>query len=372
MEQAFSDKDISSFLKLLLEEGNMTVVDDSPDMYIRLKANGKQETISVDGRSMPLAIYGTKATDAMIINPFAEGEAESVRSTWFYTSRNLVISGLICGIVKKLIEVGAASASKKGKDDNPDRKAIALMSKRILDVDEKMVKEFTSLTKMGDLRNFFQIYYNKTSKQGEVKCVVFSEAQRKAYPSIRVKSWEVFEGLIKDILNINDLAELNYAPKTIGIPVFESYVHIFVDVLKRLEEPLKITGQELHNLGTLESHLKYLPQYYGRAKWCTTPQVATDAQPVMGVPWAMPLSVPTPGFGVPGAMPTIPMAGTGVPMPFNSYQVGGVPMGMPNAVPNPMPYQNTVPIIPGAPAPQVPTQPVMMPAQSSDNPFTRA
>lgn len=368
MEQSFSDRDISTFLKLLLEEGEMNVVDDSPDMYIRLKATGKQETISVDGRSMPLAIYGTKATDAMIINPFAEGEAESIRSTWFYTSRNLVISSLVAAIVKKLLEVGAASASKK-KDDNPDRKAIALMSKRILDVDEKMVKEFSSLTKAGDLRNFFQIYYNKTAKQGEVRCVVFVEAQRKAYPSIRVKTWEVLEGLIKDILNINDLSELNYSPKTIGIPVFESYVNIYINVLKRLAEPLKIIGKELKNIGTLESHLKYLPQYYGRAKWCTTPQANVSQQPVLGLPWSVPLTVPTPGVTVPGAMvPGIPgMVNTSVPMPMSPY---GMPM--PGMLPAQAPGFPAINVPMGVP-PQVPAPIMPQPAtQNSDNPFTRA
>lgn len=365
METNFSDADISSFLKSLIELGGGNVVDDSPDKYIRLKSTGKQETLTIDGRSQPLAIYGTRATDAIIINPFAEGEADSTKNTWFYASRNIVLSAILASIMKKLLTIGAENANrKKGEKETADMKAIGLLSKHILSVDEKMVKEFESLSK--ELHNFFNIYYNKTTRQGEVKCVIFVEAQRKAFPSIRVKTWDVLAGLMRDILNVTDLSEFNYMPQTLGVPVFESFANILVNIYARLEEPMKLIDRTVDNLAALRSHLKYLPQYYGKAKWCTAPQPAVGAN--MGM--ASPLVMPAPMGGnyvMPNQMPGMLPAGAAGVMP-------GVMPGMMNGMV--MPYANPVmpmpagTMMPGMVNTTVPMMP--MPAGSAYGPMAVA
>ena len=342
MEANFTDAEISSFIKDVIELGGGNTVDDSPDKYIRLASSGKQETLTVDGRAVPLAIYGTRATDVIIINPFAEGEADSSKNLWFYSSRNIILAAIIIKIMRHLLALGAENTSKKkpekDKDAAVDMKAIGLLSKHILNVDEKMVKEFESISK--EFHNFFNIYYNKTSRQGEVKCLVFNEAQRKAFPSVRVKSWDVFSGLLLDILNVSDLSEFNYVPQTQGIPVFESFSNILVSVYEHIAEAAKVINREITNIGTLRSHLKYLPQYYGKARWCTSAQ--PQALNPMGMPSPLPQMNMVPmqplvpgvmGAGIPNAMPMMyntGMAQLGVP----GITVTGGPM-MPPVMPSP-------------------------------------
>ena len=115
MEDKFTDADISNFLKGLLELGDINTVDDSPDKYIRTKS-GDQETLSVDGVKKPLAIYGTRAEDAIIINPLAEGESGAERNAWFYGNRKMVLAAMIKTIIAKALAVGAASHARKKTD----------------------------------------------------------------------------------------------------------------------------------------------------------------------------------------------------------------------------------------------------------------
>lgn len=325
MDTNFTDADISLFLKLFIELGGGNVVDDSPDKYIRHASDGKLETLTVDGRAIPLATYGTRATDAIIINPFAEGESDSSKNLWFYSSRNVILSSLVIAIMRRLLVIGAESVSKK-KDkevkEEPDNRAIGLLSKHILNIDDKMVKEFDSITK--SFKDFIIVYYNKSTRQGEVSCFILNEAQRKAHPSIRVKTWEVFAGLLLDILNVRDLSEFNYTPNTQGIPVLESFTNIYVTIFEHIEDALKLIDRTTTSMGTIRSHLKYLSQYAAKARWCTGPQPAA----INPVGMQSPLPV-LPGVGM------LPMTAANL-LPVQTQLPGMLPpmnMGMPVGIP---------------------------------------
>lgn len=364
MDTNFTDADISLFLKLVIELGGGNIVDDSPDKYVRLASTGKLETLTVEGRAMPLAIYGTRATDAIIINPFAEGESDSSKNMWFYASRNVILSSLIIAIMRKLLTVGAETTNKRkgDKDGDPDNRAIGLLSKHILNIDDKTVKEFDSITK--SFKDFFIIYYNKTTRQGEATCFVFNEMQRKAYPNVRVKSWEVFSGLLLDVLNVSDLSEFNYVPTMQGIPVLESFANILVTIYEHMEEALKLIDRPVSNTGTIRSHLKYLAQYAAKSRWCTGPQMATAA----------PMGMPTPFQPLPSMLPqAMPYGSMGLPgMGLPGMQTGLLPMS-----PMSMTLNGGVPagsygVIGGMPAPQMTGQ-AMNPSvnPSFANPFSR-
>ena len=356
MDMNFTDADISLFLKLVIELGGGNIVDDSPDKYVRLASTGKLETLTVEGRAMPLAIYGTRATDAIIINPFAEGESDSSKNLWFYSSRNVILSSLIIAIMRKLLTIGAETASKKksDKEGETDNRAIGLLSKHILNIDDKTVKEFDSITK--SFKDFFIIYYNKSTRQGEATCFVFNEMQRKAYPNVRVKSWEVFSGLLLDVLNVSDLSEFNYVPKMQGIPVLESFANILVTIYEHMEESLKVIDRPVSNTGTIRSHLKYLAQYAAKSRWCTGPQMATATpvgmpMPFQAMPNMMPQAVPYGAVGLPGmvnmgvpAMPGMmaPMAAMSGMSPVGAPMSGVMPMTQYPALQG-MPVTQTMP-----------------------------
>ena len=75
-----TESDVSACLKALIELGNVNTVDDSPDKFIRSK-NGDVVTLQVENNvSRPLAIFGTRSADALVVNPFSEGDSESFRN----------------------------------------------------------------------------------------------------------------------------------------------------------------------------------------------------------------------------------------------------------------------------------------------------
>lgn len=359
----FSDSDISAFLADVIELGGINTVDNSPDKIIRLKTDGSPEELTVDGENKPLAIYGTRSEDAIIINPFSEGESESIRNSWFYLNRNVVLSGILIRMMKALIKAGADS-HKKSVKEQPSLTVIKLIEGDVDVIDDKMVKEFASISRK--ISGFVTIHYNKSTGKGELKSVVFNQVQRKAYPGIRKASWPVFENLMAALLGTHDLSDFDYKPKTIGIPVFESFVNILVAVYKRLIPSWELVADltsPVDKIGELESHLKYLPQYYAKAKYSVgiTPASRTPA------PWApTPTAVPSmqvdrsaPVPITPGAVPTMAVPGpsyiSGTPVmaqPGMSY----APSYGPYQAPYQAPYQGAQMTAPVAP---IGTQPVM-------------
>lgn len=381
MDMNVTDQDVTNFLTAIIEVGGINKVDNSPDKYIRRpQADNKIATLTIENTSHPLAIYGTKAADALIINPFSEGDADNAKKAWFYASRNVVLGSNIIKLMNYLLRIGAEAhtkadkapkaepkaPAKKGKkvvveetpqvevDNDVPLLAMKLLEDDVLDIDSKMLKEFESLAK--ELKDFIVIHYNKTTRQGEVSCLIFNQARRKQFSSIRTKTWTVLENLMRKLLGTDDMTTLAEPATIVGVPVLETFTKIFVKIYKKLEEPLKLVGIELPTLGELESHIKYLAQYYTKARWCVSNPAANPVVP----------TIPTsgvPGVGIPQAR-TIPNAVVMPAAPINTYarlpkSQSGVPIGALNAAPV-MGYTGGVVVSgTGVPAPVVAQGPVI-------------
>lgn len=352
MEAQFTDADISEFLTQLIELGDVDVVDRSPDKYIKRREGDTliPETITTEGKRVPLAVYGTKAADAIIINPFAEGTPDSTKSIWFYASRNTILSSRILKILIYLIEVGANSKKKNGEDIK-DLMAAKYLAKYVQEIDDTTIKEIKTLAS-GTVQDFFIIYYNKSKRLGEVRCVVFSKEQRKAY-NLRVKTWKVLEGLVLEILGVTSLSDFDYRTDSLSIPVFQSFAHIYVNVFSHLKEPLMMVGEKVEHLTSLESHLKYLDQYRLKASWCVSPSQGTNQMPVPSpAPWGIsPTGVPVPQAAIP--MPyqvnMVPQPGF-MPGMCTTY-MPALPYGANGAIP--LPGMGIPVAAPGIPQPPV-------------------
>ena len=349
MNEKIKDEDVSKFLKAIIEIGGINSVDDSPDKYIRRgSGDGEPASLTVDGVAHPLAIYGTQATDAIIINPFAEGDLDASKNVWFYSTRNVVLGGLLGKLMKELIKIGADSHLKK-KNEKLDQplEAIKLLESVVEDIDVSTIKEFDKIAK--ELRDFIVIHYNKTTKRGEVSCLIFNKVRRKQFPAIRVKSWAVFEKLLGKILGTTDLSTFSEGANTVGIPVLETFTKILVKIYRAIKEPLTVIGVTLPQLGELESHIKYLGKYYLCARWCvgSVPDKVEDKND-MTPPWVVPVV-----GGVPATQTSIPMVNpTPLPTPigFGSVPMGGSAIGSMSA-PAPMPFIGAPQIPSVAPAP---------------------
>ena len=384
MSQAFTDQDITNFLTDMLEIGGTMKVDSGPDKFIRLKNNQEIITLAVNGVPKPLAVFGTKSSEAVIINPFAEGSTTASQNAWFYSNRTRMISIMLISIITKMLEY-VAKGKKKKTDDEPNMLIVEYVSKYAPKITDATIKDFNTVSK--DSLTFMNIFYNKKNKTCEVKLLPFSQKQQTAFSGVSANSWDIFRNLILDILKISEPSELSYTAQMMGAPNMEAFSHVFTDIYERMMPFFDIIGVEhTVDINGLKAHLKYLPQYHARAKWCMSlmPTATNDTAPVQQT------VIPTPNMAMPTqmSMANMPFSNNmGMPMipqqamiPGMNPMMGGMPSMFPNGMGMPMiPQQAIVPIpqqtmMPGGG--MLPQQAVQAPmpdyATRTGNPFARA
>lgn len=350
-----SDECVSNFLADLLEIGGLYKVDrNTPDKFIRNQVTGEVERVTNETKSSPLAIYGTYNPDALIINPFSEGESTSVQSTWLFSKLNCCLAMNILAMVTKLLQLGIAEAPAPKKktsskttiqdittDSTLDLKLVNLLSPVVKDIDEKMLTELKLISK--PVSNFFTLYFNKKTGCSEATSILVSEVKKKQFDSksVRSKTWTVLETLLLGILGTkDDLSEFIYRPKTSTCRVFEGFSHLLVKIYSRLNEYSQLLIGKTFDTCELESHLTYFEKYAKLAAWCHSPMVFDDQKNNNNVTPLTQLTTPIP---VPNPMnpmnsmqpiPVNPMQ----PMPMNPMQPTMQPVPMVGYA-SPMPMQ---------------------------------
>lgn len=281
-EANVNDSDITSFIAQTIEIGGLYRVGTDDDKFIYNTVDNEVLKIALDGGAeKPLAVYGTKCRDAYIVNPFNEGEASRVITSWYYQSRNMTASVVLAKAVIKSLEAGLRANKKGAKLEDNDVLFSKYLGKYVSKVDEKMLKEATALT--DKCLDFLTIYYNKTKKRCSINCLIFKETSRQLYPTIRKSTWEVLDAVVKEILGAVDGKLPEWTPDSPNIPVLESTITVFVELMKRLEKPAKLMGLDLSDWANIEKYLPYLDAYYRKARWCvdvvnnTRPAQATNA-----------------------------------------------------------------------------------------------
>ena len=262
-----NNEDIINFIAQTIEIGGLFKVSCDSDKFIMADDKPVMMKLSEDDKARPLAIYGTMNSDAYIVNPFNEGEASASISNWYYSSRNLTIGAIIVKIIIRVLEAGARAHGKNAKEEEGDALCAKYLGKYTSKIDDKMLKEFTSLS--NSLQEFCSIFYNKSKRTCKLNCLIFKQSAKEHHSNVRKASWEVFEHIAKSILGCKNIDEFDYIPENPNIPVFESFINIYVELMKRLEKPAELVNIDLSNWKTIKEFLPYLDQYYQQAKWCT-------------------------------------------------------------------------------------------------------
>lgn len=310
-EHAFTPEDASAFLQGVIELGGAEYVDDTPDKFIHLLNDPQPIELTVDGEKKKAVLYGSASQtgdNTVLINPYAEGAASATQTTWFYLSRNQILGTCIGKLIHNVLEFTAkrnavntkVAEGLKKKTKTKDKDALdpkvsaailALLAEDANEVDEKMVKEFDTIT--ADRSQFFTIYYNQTKDMGMVSCIIFNEKQRAAYKSVRTKTWSVLTRTICRLFDCTDLSVFNYKPSTLSCKVLESFINILVNVYRKLsefwsqlQEEFNLHDIKIENLNYLENHLGDLPMYQRRGRILVAPEVTSSS--AGAVPWSVP------------------------------------------------------------------------------------
>lgn len=347
------NNDITNFIAQTIEIGGLYSVGCDKDRFIMSEDKPVTMKLSEDAAARPLAVYGTMCADAYIINPFNEGEASAAISNWYYSTRNLTISAILVKTIIRILEAGQRAHGKNAKEEDGDALCAKYLGKYTSKIDEKMLKEFTSLS--NSLQEFCSIFYNKSLRTCKLNCLIFKTNAREHYTNIRKSSWEVFEHITKAVLGCKSISEFDYEPENPNIPVFESFINIYVELMKRLETAAKLVDIDLSNWETIKKFLPYLDQYYQQAKWCTDSinhaknmyaetanrgAVGTTVTNLTGD------VLPT-GFGqVPGVQPVIQNNTNDVLPPGFGQPTGIQPFTPVPSVPTPVVQNNTGDVLP--------------------------
>lgn len=103
------DKDVENFIGGLVELAGYDTVDGDDNKYIRICSkgddNGAIESIRTAEGEKPLAIYGSLANDAAIVNPFVEGNSNVALDNWIYTSQNGQLGAIMQSVIRKILNL---------------------------------------------------------------------------------------------------------------------------------------------------------------------------------------------------------------------------------------------------------------------------
>lgn len=309
------DENVTNFLGGLIELTGMNRVDGDSNKYIRVVSSsdtdGSIESIRTSEGERKLAIYGSTATDAAIVNPFVEGNSDSALDNWFYGSQNCQVSALIILLMTKILESAARTRGKNGKknEEPTDKFCAPYIGRHAIGITQKSVDEFKSLSESS--RTFFSIFYKSRERVGKINCSLFSPSNKTDHPNIRVNSWEVFQDIFLRLLGIKNINDLDYKPDSPNVPVLESFVSILIRIYDQLKGPMEnILGRKINGIDALKEHMKHLDEYYQTAKWCASSTVTTTE-----------ITAPA---AVSGTLPPAVQANLG-PQPVTASDTAGLP-----------------------------------------------
>lgn len=354
----FNNSNITDFISGLISLGGGEYVEAETKLIVG--ADDKPRKLPLeDGTERQLAVYGTTVPNVIIINPFAEGEANSARNNWFYRSRGTLLALVIRKCIIKTLEVGERAHARKQSEEKNDKKFVKYLGKHAHACTAKALADFKKIASLNKPTEFFNIYYNKKKGVAEVKCNLFRDESKEIYPNISDTTWDALRAVTLKVLGVKDLEDYTYKPSSIDIPVLESFTNIMLQIFDNMKDIMKLCDIKNTETKDIRTHLSMLDAYHQRAKWCNSvsavvptaeiqkqevknaiPSVLGTAapavwnsglpsafgQPVQQVTCPSPQAIPAalggtiPSMGAMPMMPAQPVSMTGVPAAIGQVQ----------------------------------------------------
>jgi len=334
MDKAMTSENAYQFVKSLVELGGIYYVDN--EQIIRSSADDSPKGVRVGTPpvSKPIALFkvGMKAGDYVALNPFTDILGESKERAWFTTHLALFPGYALKHSIYKMVELGVSESKGGGY------KANKFISKWIEKMDQKLLDEIDRIpTKMWGV-----IFYDKSKKTAQLQCNLGYEEFREEYKNkVRKSSWVILCDMIRTFLQTGSKKpeSIMYESILLSMPKLDAIMHLLVDILKRMEVPLKEFGEIEVDVKTLDEHLTHLEAYRESLRWfssaTTSPDANTSGVENATIPWSQDIAnatvggsfapvTPTQGASsseIAGAMPA------GIIVNENFVGVGGVVTG---------------------------------------------
>lgn len=280
-----------------------------------------------NGDMAPVALYDPAGMNAenIIINPFIEGLNNSDVSKWFYETRSMVIAGLIYRIMEGIITKAIACKDSSLSDQNLTSAEINTVQPYVNmnEVDQKLLKELTTVFKENGIRNFFNIYYSRKTYGCELHAGLFDEKFLEAFTkNVRKRSWPILTKLFLQVLDTSDIREIKTAADIPGCAKFDAYTKMYTLLLKKLRKVWSFQSKEF-DFDKFFNHVDAFSEYYNTART------------VISVPVGKVKSSGVPPWEGPATPSMVPVGGV-APTPVVSPSAGNtmVPIGGSMMTPN--------------------------------------
>lgn len=331
------DSNVTDFLAAIVTLGHFNYVSDDNQGIIYSVSDDKPRTTNVEGKEVPYYLYGGECPEGVLVNPFAD---TNFYKSWFYNATSRCLAVNLKGVLRHLLEKAAAdnqtikTAAKSDKSKKKGSKQAAeeaseptaatalelaylgALGDSIADVDDKVLNELDVVFKQPVLA--IAIIWDKKRRECLVSSPLLDKSTRKGFTNVRASTWTTLEKLTRAVLGMKDdedVSAFTYAPTIAGIPVFESFLNIYVNLFARLRKALTMLGVECDELDYIRKHMKFLSEYHAIAKWAPSADsirrvaatATKSATPVQTVP-----AMAMPGTNVPVATPApvVPWATT--------------------------------------------------------------
>lgn len=272
MDKAISSDSASDFIKMLVELGGIHYVDQ--DHIIRNSSDDSPVGVKtgIPAKSHPIAIFrqGMSVGDYVVLNPFTDVLGNSPERSWFISKMRVLPGSLIRHIVIRMIEVGIA------KDKDAGYKANKFVSKWIDNIDQKMLEEAERIPGV----EWASIFYDRTKRIAQLQSNIgYEELKTQFKTKIRKSTWPVFVDMLKTLLQLNTKKpeSLIYESQLVSIPKVDAILHLLVDILTRLDEPLKQFTEVEIDVKTLKEHIDQIEVYREATKWFASSTASPDA-----------------------------------------------------------------------------------------------
>lgn len=271
-----SQKQISDYIKLLVEFGGVYTVD--PEYYI-FGPDKERVQIVHNKKAVPVKIFNDRMMtgDWVFLNPFNETLTASTERHWFWQSQSIILGYMLKRMLESLVE--------KLQSDNDDLHIgeLELAKQLVGQVDDKTLASLMHL-KADD---YGVIFFHKKSKTAQFQCRMFETEFRESMKGkLRKKDWSVVTMFLEHVLQTSEPERVYMHTGTI-ISLMEAEATL--NVLTKLTEAVApymdaILGVKLPVL-EMQQHLSLLDKYHKLTMWH---QPATKAKATMlgtKLPW---------------------------------------------------------------------------------------
>lgn len=233
---------ITKFLTNMLVLGDTLVVDKNNQIHYRSSPDKPILISTKEGYpAQTLYVYSMNTEDpnAIIWNPFVETTSAGNERLWCYNILSVILAKWVQHIQSDFL---TRCVDQKNNSGTIEPSLVPILSKFIDRVDAKMLDEFEQVKKSSNIKEYFNIYFNRLKKKSTLLVGFEDESQDfyKSFPKgkIRKKSWELFLEMIKVILNVDSdktiKEEYTHTTNKVEHPQFETFTHVWLKAWKAI------------------------------------------------------------------------------------------------------------------------------------------